>query len=283
MVRSGLLAAMVVVFAAVVGCPSSGGGGTDAGATNGGHDGGGAGAAGGGAKPAGDAGPSFDAGTDPNRNKVMAGAICARLATIQCAGEAACCTSPGRDFKTCQASLADNCKQTLLLDDLSKAAPIGFDPVAASTAFGELEHRVSVCDPSAAAWALSADGFERSFTGTLGVGDNCEPKGGLSGASLPDLSVSLASCRLGDGLACLPGDKGWACAPRAQRGGRCFSDLNCGDGLYCDNPQGMFNGMCTARKAAGEKCSSDTQCTSFICKGAKCTADDDVQASYCLK
>ena len=90
-----------------------------------------------------DAGPVFDAGSDPNRNHVKPGEVCALLAAIQCAGEAACCHDPGRDVATCRKAQAQHCKNDLLLDDVSSADNVGFDPELASAAFAELEQRAS--------------------------------------------------------------------------------------------------------------------------------------------
>jgi hypothetical protein len=105
-------------------------------------------------------------------------------------------------------------------------------------------------------------------------------------ASSGDIAISLASCRLADGLACLPGsntnDK-WTCAARAANAGRCYTDLNCQEGLYCENPQATPDGKCAPRKATGMACNTETECTSFLCKSSKCGAADDVQAAYCYK
>lgn len=226
-------------------------------------------------------GSAFDAGTDPARNQVQPGGICARLAAIQCAGEQACCEQPGRDFDACVDAIEGACSATVLLDDIAAAPEVAFDAQAASTGFAELESRAAVCDPSVASWAVSRDGFTASFAGTLGEGDDCEPEGGLQ-AAIPSLLAALAACRVGSDLACLPGADAWVCAPRASPGSRCFTDFNCADGLYCENPDSGFDGACAARKAAGSECESATECTSFVCESGMCAAEDDVQAAYCL-
>jgi len=95
--------------------------------------------------------------------------------------------------------------------------------------------------------------------------------------------IALASCRLGACLACTPGDTGWECSLRSTRAGRCFSDLNCLDGLYCSNPGGTFDGRCEVRKVAGEECTRPTECVSLVRRNASCVAEDDVQAAYCLE
>jgi hypothetical protein len=229
-----------------------------------------------------DAGPLFDAGSAPDRNHVKAGMVCARLAEIQCAGEAACCAAPGRDFATCRSEQTQACKTLLLLDDVSAADAVGFDPDAASQAFGELERRAAVCDPSIAAWAVSTDGFLGSIGGTLVKGESCKPDGGLN-ASASAVTIALVSCQLGAGVACLPTAMDWTCAPRVGPKGACFVDLNCEEGLYCDNPMGSLDGSCAERKAPGAACASATECRAFICQKGKCAAEQDVQAAYCLK
>jgi hypothetical protein len=228
-----------------------------------------------------DAGPQFDAGSDPNRNHVKAGQVCARLAAIQCAGEAACCDDPGRDVATCRDAQQQRCMIDLLLDDVSAADDVGFDPEIASMAFAELEQRASVCDPSVPAWAASPDGFLGSLTGTLVKGESCEPEGGLT-ASPALLTSALLSCQLASGVACLPSKDAWTCEERVGPSGRCFIDLNCADGLFCDNPMSSFDGMCKERKAKGEGCRGATECISFVCADQKCAAENDVQAAYCL-
>jgi hypothetical protein len=225
-------------------------------------------------------GATFDAGSDPGRNDVVAGEICERVAVIQCAGERACCDAPGRTFEACQSSVQGACEDSLMLDTIGASPMVAFDPAKAKTAFGEFERRAAMCDPAVGAWAVSADGFSSTFTGTLGSGENCEPMGGLQ-APIDKLLIALASCRIGDGLVCLPGDAGWMCAPRAAVGARCFNDFNCVDGSYCENPDGEFNGVCTAGKAMGSDCDGPIECESRICGDGKCAPDGDVQAAYC--
>jgi Dickkopf N-terminal cysteine-rich region len=301
--RSGFIVVAVAAMVFTLACKSSSGGGGGTGAGTGGTSPGGSGGSGasgssasgsggtgsggsGGSAMAGTGGGMvFDAGTALDRNMVKPGAVCARLAAIQCAGEVFCCTAPKETVDACVKSATMMCNGSASLDVVSKAAAVGFDPTASSAAFTELERRASKCDPSIAAWAISTDGFQRSFTGTLASGADCTPMGGFMG-STGDIAIALASCRLADGLACLPGpnmtDK-WMCAARAANAGRCYTDLNCQEGLYCDNPQATPMGKCAARKAAGMACNSEVECTSVVCKGGKCAAADDVQAAYCFK
>jgi hypothetical protein len=72
----------------------------------------------------------------------------------------------------------------------------------------------------------------------------------------------------------------WTCAARGN--GACFSDLNCSDGLYCDNPSANLAGStCQARKADGDSCATGNECSTLLCKGGHC-ATLSVQSAYCL-
>jgi hypothetical protein len=224
---------------------------------------------------------AFDPGHDPNRNQVEPGHVCARLAVIECAGEALCCEHPSHDVAACRSTFEQTCTGVLLLDALSAAPAVGFDADVASAAFSELERRAAMCDPQIAAWAASADGFGASFTGSLSKSADCKPDGGVD-ASSADLAAALASCQVSANLACLPTKAAWTCMPRSSRSGVCFTDLNCADGLYCDNPGSLFDGVCSERLPSGEACTDASQCASLMCKAGKCAPDDDVQAAYCL-
>jgi hypothetical protein len=227
-------------------------------------------------------GPVFDAGSDPARNRVKPDAICARFAAIQCAGEQFCCERAKRATAECGSAMRGLCSELLHLDEVAAAPQVNFDLAQLGESLGELERRAALCDPAAAAWAFSPEGFAGSVRGTLGSDDDCTPDGGVA-APLDAVLIALMSCRTGNRLACLPGEAQWTCAPRASRAGRCFTDLNCQDGLYCENPSAGFDGQCTPRKAAEGKCAAANECTSFICKTGRCAADDDVQAAYCTQ
>ncbi|MDD9936602.1 MAG: hypothetical protein OXT09_23525 [Myxococcales bacterium] len=219
-------------------------------------------------------------GTDPTRNDVTPGAICARLAVIQCAGEQVCCDTPSADQASCEADAESACTTGLGLDAVAGDAAVGFDAAAAAAAITMYENRAMQCDPSAPAWALSPDGFTGAFTGTLGPGEDCMPEGGLE-ADLPVIFAALASCTNVATQACLPTETTWTCEPRGGADAACFTDLNCQDGLFCD-PALTTMGTCKARKAAGEACLTANECSSAVCKDSVCGADDDVQAAYCL-
>jgi hypothetical protein len=257
----------------------------DDGAGKGGGSVAGKGGSGAGAGGAGSGGSkTFDAGQADDRNDVTAGKICERLATIMCAGEAACCDSPGRDFAACKTDALKDCTGQFMLDAIAMKAKVGFDPAGASTAFDMLETRAKACDPSVAAWAASLDGFGMALNGSLAAGADCEPEGGEAAATQADVLTALASCSTSANLACLADGTSWKCTARASKGGKCTLDPNCTDGLYCENPTGDNGaGTCADRKAGGTSCTSDSECTSFICTSGKCAANNDVQAAYCLE
>lgn len=229
-----------------------------------------------------DAGRVFDAGRDPKRNQVKPGGICARFAAIQCAGEHFCCDTSQRSPADCNAAMRGLCSELLHLDEVAASPLVNFDLELLGSSLAELERRAALCDPAGAAWALSPEGFAGSIKGTLGSGDDCAPEGGAA-APLDALLIALMSCRSANRLACLPSATGFACAPRSTRNGQCFTDLNCGDGLYCDNPEAGFDGSCMPRKPEQAACAAANECASFLCRAGHCAAEDDVQAAYCTE
>jgi hypothetical protein len=243
---------------------------------------GGAGSAGGGsstgAGTGGSAAPVFDPGTDPNRNAVVAGTICNRLAEIQCAGEAFCCANPGRDRAACQQEIRSSCDSDALVDDIAADPAAGFDAASASTVFTELERLASQCDPTIAAYGESFAGLRSMFRGTVGPDGDCRPANPLS---MSMAAAALASCTNSQTHACMPSLSAWRCAPHSAAGGHCFSDFNCMPGLFCDNPDLSVSGAdCGQRKAVGASCSLDNECQTLFCRGGSCVAVD-VQVAYC--
>jgi hypothetical protein len=222
----------------------------------------------------------FDADSaNPDRNKVIAGSICDRLSTIQCEGEEFCCDAPGRDYGTCKAVMLEGCMTELMADDIAAQPIAGFDPVAAEAAFTEIERLASICDASIASFGESLMGLRGIFKGTLEADASCTPLNPLNRAAA---GASLAACMNAATTACLPRGLSWRCSPRADVGGNCFSDANCIDGLFCDNPDFEVSGStCMVRKAPGTPCVAPNECTSLACKGGSC-AEPGVQAAYCL-
>jgi hypothetical protein len=258
-----------------------GAGASGSGGTNGGGGSGGASGTSGGTGGMGTTVTGF--GDDPERNAVVAGTICDRLSTIQCAGEAACCDAPGRDVATCKTTMFDLCTSTLFFDKIAEQKKSGFDPVHAKDVFTMVESMAMSCDPGLAAFGESVTGLRSIFQGTLPENASCTPIGGLTKSMA---AAALASCVNPDTHACLPDALGitWGCKSHAGEGKSCFTDINCTEGLYCPNPDLIpaSGAKCTPRKAAGEACGAPNECASLFCRGGMCVAADK-QSAYCLK
>jgi hypothetical protein len=227
-----------------------------------------------------DSGPGFDAGSDPNRNKVQPGQICDRFATIQCAGEAYCCDNADRDFTECKQVMKDACTGQLAIDAVAANQIIGFDSAVAEKAFAEFESKASKCDTSVAAWGTSMEGMRGILKGTVDTGQSCFP----SDAKNTEATIAaLASCKDGAKYACLPiSETVFTCSKRSDAGGPCYTDINCADGLYCKNSNmDLIGSVCAARKSIGESCVQTNECESLYCKKGKCVAADQ-QTVYCL-
>jgi hypothetical protein len=260
------------------GAGAGGGAGSAAGAGAG--TGAGTGAGAGGAAGSGGALPDFDAGTAEDRNTVEASDLCERLSTIQCAGEAHCCTAPGRTYDECKERMKSGCVDELQLDQIAMQPNTGFDEKIASDAFAAFEALAAECDPTIALWGISLEGLRGIFQGTAAPGANCMPPL----AQLQNRVVAgaaAASCAQLATHACLPEALSWTCTEKHGEGGSCFSDLNCLDGLYCDNPQGGFGAPCRVRKADGATCTNPNECQSLACKQGACTSG--VLGAYCLQ
>ena len=223
----------------------------------------------------------FDAGSDPNRNKVSAADVCKRLAEIDCAAEAYCCDNPGRTVDVCKADVIKGCSQDWLLDQAAQNPVTGYDVAAAERAYTELEKKASQCDPSVAAWASSPDGLRGLLKGTVAPDASCKPADALPEPAA--VAAALLSCKDSASHACLYANPldAWTCAQRAAAGGACITDNNCQDGVYCALPALQVTGTCTDRKAVGESCMTPNECKSLFCKQGKCVAADQ-QAAYCL-
>jgi hypothetical protein len=232
----------------------------------------------------GSGGGAFNAGTDPQRNQVMPGELCDRLATIQCAGEAFCCDAPGRDQDECYETMLAGCEDELYLDDIAEAESSGFDEPYAATAFTEFEALAASCDPSIARFGYDLNGLRGMMKGTVSANGSCTPPG--FPALIPSntmAAVALASCANAATSACVPAVSLWRCKGLSAEGGDCFTDVNCQTGLYCDNPNLTLSAECKPRLAPGEACELPNECTSLACRDGVCATDDDVQAAYCLR
>jgi hypothetical protein len=226
----------------------------------------------------------FDAGTDPNRNKVTAGSICQRVAEIQCAGEAFCCSMPMEQLADCETAQKMACSQTLSLDVVAMDPVTGFDMAKASAALEKFENLASKCDTTISAFGISLDGFRGIAAGTVAAGGTCNPSSTASN-KVAASAAALVSCTDAANNSCLPAPTGmdWKCAPRADAAGKCFSDANCKDGMFCDNPNlDPAGGPCTMRKAAGADCMASNECSSLACVDGKCVTQTK-DTAYCLK
>jgi hypothetical protein len=227
----------------------------------------------------------FDAGTDPARNQVQAGHLCERLATVECAAEAACCDgttyNKSGGYDQCQQQMNSVCVDELLIDAISTYPAIGFDATLAEAAFTEYERKASLCDTAVVSWATSVEGFRGILKGTIAANKTCNPA--QVGATTVDRAASMASCANPAQYGCLPVSLLiWTCSPRAQAGGNCFTDINCIEGAYCNNPNlDIIGALCKERKPVSSPCQAANECQSLVCKNSQCVAADR-QAVFCL-
>jgi hypothetical protein len=220
-------------------------------------------------------------GTDPNRNQVPKDQVCDRVATIQCAGEAMCCGAPGRSFEDCKNTMKQGCIDQLYLDAITSNPVAGYDEGAAAQIFTDYETKASQCDTGVTAWGASVEGLRGLPKGTLNAGASCMPPIAQI-TNKPTAAAYLAACKGAATTACLPTITTWTCAPRANAGGQCFTDTNCSDGLFCDNPQfALTGGQCKTRKAEGAACALLNECQSLLCKRGQCVPVNKDNA-FCL-
>jgi len=225
---------------------------------------------------------TFNAGTDPARNMVRAGGVCARLAQIQCAGEAYCCDSPGREVAACEAKMVDACASDNFVDAITLDSRAGFDAMRAASALQQFEDMAARCDPMIGDFGADPNGLMAMVRGTVEAGGRCTPP--LAGNKAQQ-AAAVSSCRDPATTVCLPMSAlSWTCAPRGGVGSTCFSDFNCTNGNYCPNPmlQVNTNIKCLARKADGTGCVESNECLSLTCVAGKC-APATTQSAYCLE
>jgi hypothetical protein len=231
-------------------------------------------------------GKTFDGGSEPNRNSVMASGLCDRFATLQCAAEQSCCSNPGRAFDACKTAQLAVCRDQGHLDEAAAVSVSGFDSAKEKSAFERYEALARVCDPSVPAWVLAVQsGFRGVFNGTLDANASCLPP--LDAAS--DLGKAAGyglACKSPDTTSCLPKSLfEWTCDARGGAGSPCFTDANCAGETYCTNTDaslsGIGKGTCAARKAVGEACTGTGECQSLVCVAKKC-APRSADGAYCL-
>jgi hypothetical protein len=246
------------------------------------------GGGGGEATPDGGMQPQFDAGSEPDRNKVQPGKICERLAAVQCAGESFCCTNAGRTYEACRSAQLEACSMELQFDTIARNPITGFSAATAESALNHFEQLASQCDPTIASFGESPEGLRGMLQGTVAPQASCKPPAGIP--SVAAYGAALASCAQLQTHACLFSGSGpvaaptsAVCAPHGAAGATCYVDTNCESGLYCENPNEKYSmGKCTARKAVGASCTAGPQCESLFCKSRKCVASNS-QAAYCLQ
>jgi hypothetical protein len=222
-------------------------------------------------------------GTDPNRNRVLPGNLCARLATIQCAAELHCCNAPGpgRTTAQCETSLKSACETQLYLDVIANNPITGFDPETTFRTFTELEDRSAVCDLSIPSWIVSSAGVRGILKGTRAEGESCRPSTAEL-SSMPAQAAALASCANSDVTPCWPKallDE-WKCSPRKTTGERCATDENCTSDTFCRVPGPGRLGMCAPRVPLQGSCTSGVECGSYFCSAGRCV-EPDQQLVFC--
>jgi hypothetical protein len=211
-------------------------------------------------------------------NRVTPGKICERLAQILCTAQTDCCTDPGQTQAACETEQTSTCGKDFMADAVAARDEAAFDAEQAHTVFNKLEELALACDPAIAQFTESEDGLRSIFKGTKNAGDACTPTDALD---KPMFGAALASCKDLHSYACLPNALGWTCEERGEAGARCYSDLNCVQGLYCNNPNNKITGdKCQARKAVGASCKLFNECESLYCSGGKCV-EGDAHSSFC--
>lgn len=207
--------------------------------------------------------------------------LCARLVAIQCDAEQRCCSAGARSRERCRAEVQQACDEDVFLDQVAQSPQSGFDPTAADRVFAELERLSLRCDVSLVSWAVSEEGLQSMFRGTLARDQSCSPVGGVT-SERAVIASALAACRRDDGLACLPqGLLGeWTCAPKQAEGQSCITDDNCEVGAACDNYAQTSLGSCVARLPLGAACTDAGQCQSLFCDDGVC-AEWDAMSVYC--
>ena len=225
----------------------------------------------------------FDTGNQ-SRNQVEAGRICARLSTLQCAGQAHCCNEAQQDFATCQRSVRADCEAEGLIDQIAADPRSGFNPQQAERTLSELERLAMACDPAVSAWIVSPEGLLSMFRGTLPLGESCRPPVVTSRVRA---APYLAACTDPEKNACLPSSLlTWRCSGRGSAGSECFTDLNCQEGLYCPqnnylNPE-IGRSACARRLEDGSPCRAANECASLVCYRQRC-APADSNTAYCIQ
>lgn len=214
--------------------------------------------------------------TDRHRSDVVpiaATEFCAELAEISCSALQDCCADPAIDFQGCIDIVGPQCAQSF--GALGINPRTGYDPAVAGLALGEARRLAAECAPSFEAWSNSPQGLQRILTGTVPLGEPCEPLV----ANLPNVFTCAddgVCTQLGNLL-----DPDWRCVPLSPQGGPCTVDFGCEPGLRCTVDIQFYTlpGTCEPLKPNGELCGRDTECESYYCDST-CRAPT-VDTAYC--
>lgn len=197
--------------------------------------------------------PALDA------ERVIYDDFCDRYADLACRGMQECCMAGAPN--NCVDVLTRTCDETVARN-LLRDGRTGYDPVIAAEVFAEAEALVATCDPAILDWAR--DSLFRMLTGTRAAGAVCSPD-----TEVPFDTPTLYSCA--DDNACIfNGIDRWTCQTPVGRGGACYLDTDCVEGLWCSRS----STGCAERLPVGAACDPDLD----GCQGV-CVCDDGTCAS----
>jgi hypothetical protein len=180
--------------------------------------------------------------------------------------------------------MRQGCIRELRLDAITASSLTGYDRANAADVFAEYERLARACDLTVAEWGASMNGLRSLTRGTLAPGASCQPAA-LDLVAMNDTAAAhLFACTDPEEQACLPSATSWSCNPRSAKGGACFMDMNCLEGLFCTNSKALRiqGGTCNVRKDNGASCDFPSDCASLACKSGTC-APRDRQTIFCLQ
>ncbi|MGE0792203.1 MAG: hypothetical protein AB7S26_41405 [Sandaracinaceae bacterium] len=189
--------------------------------------------------------------------------LCGQFAQIYCDGLVTCfldnmCgdmpVSSCRDG--CSAAITTACQQ--LYGQYIADSRTGYDPAEAARQLTIGRGLAPLCDSQMLEWFVARGGLDRSFAGTLGPGESCDPTSALDE---PVDSPRFYAC--GPDHACATDDgTSWRCVEPVGPGGDC--PLGSGSRV-CRDPLTCLTGTCVPRAAATEGCWSAADCATFSC------------------
>lgn len=199
--------------------------------------------------------------------------FCDELADLSCQGHIDCCPISVRTYDECIAQVAADCRTGL--EPYGTDPRAGYDVDAAARALDAGRDLAARCDPAIVDWFTARDGLQGALTGTVAPGAEC-----VSEAA--DVSVpALLSCEDLGQVCRVQGGFPWRCGPRSELSGPCHLDLDCMPDAYCNGEVVLLSaGQCMPRRATGDACTGDEQCTSQICVDGLCVART-IENTYC--